>query len=405
MTSKDKQIIQELAKKYTQLANLPINKERRERACDINDLKQRRPVVWLHEIPWHEMNIDDKLTLQCDDDFARKMEGFFRGELYRWEYIQADMVLEPFYPIYKHYTNSGMGIDIAETVISNDDSNNIVSHHYIDQLDTMEKVMALKEPVITAHKDRDIKAAEMAHDVLGDILPVMLRGHYIYHAPWDRIPRFRGVMPVMMDLLDNPDLMHATIQKWTDFGVSTMLQMQEQELLDSHIADVHCTPPYTNDIPPGHGLKNIWFRAMAQMFGDVSPAMWKEFEFDYMKPLADMCGLTYYGCCEPLERKMPILRTLPNLRKIGVSPQANFESMAEQIGKDFVYAHKPNPAHVSDNFDADTVRDEIKRVIKTCKAHDCAFEFVLKDISTVSYKPQNLIEWNKVVQSTIDQYF
>jgi len=113
----------------------------------------------------------------------------------------------------------------------------------------------------------------------------------------------------------------------------------------------------------------------------------------------------YYGCCEALDNKIPLLKTIPNLRKIGVSPWANVESCAEQIGRDYVYAHKPNPAHVSGSFDEETVRKEITRVIEACHKHGCPYEFVIKDISTVTYKPRNLINWAKTVKETIDKYY
>jgi hypothetical protein len=35
----------------------------------------------------------------------------------------------------------------------------------------------------------------------------------------------------------------------------------------------------------------------------------------------------------------------------------------------------------------------------------CPYEFVLKDISTVGGKPQNLIDWVKTVTETIDRYY
>ena len=93
------------------------------------------------------------------------------------------------------------------------------------------------------------------------------------------------------------------------------------------------------------------------------------------------------------------------MRKIGISPWANAESCAEQIGGAYVYAHKPNPAFVSGTFDAGAVRREITRIIETCRANKCPYEFVLKDISTVTYKPGNLIEWAKTVKETIDSYY
>jgi len=408
MTTNEKQTLQDLAKRYAELAALPIQKERYERARDINDLKQRRPIVWLDEIPWHEMDIDGKLKLSCENEFARQMEWFFKSTLYRWEYIQADMVVEPFFPISKAYTVSSIGIKVQEHQLAIDDQNHIVSHHYIDQLDTIEKVEALKEPIVTAKPDLDASRMEQALDVLGGILPVKLQGHYYYHAPWDNIPRYRGVTAIMFDLIDKPELMHATIKRFTDFGLSIMKQMEAQQLVGSDIQNLHCTPGYVSGLAAESGqttLKNMWFRTMAQMFTEISPSMWEEYDLQYLMPLAKECGLTYYGCCEALDQKYDLLQKIPNLRKVGVPCRANPELAAEWMQNRYVYAHKPNPAHVSGAFDADTVRQEISRVIEACQKNGCAYEFVLKDISTAGYRPQNLIDWVDTVMETVDRYY
>jgi hypothetical protein len=354
------------------------------------------------------MDIDGKLNLFCQNDFTRAMEWHFRSTLFRWEYFQADAVVEDAFYINKHFSSSGIGIGIKEETVSTDERNWIISHAFIDQLDTPEKVQALREPIITAYPEKDAQAVNMAEDILGGILPVRLRGGYVAHAPWDNIPRYRTVEAVMVGLLDEPDLMHMTIQKFTEAGLSQMKQMEELGLLDNDIADLHCTPPYVSGLAAAEGaatLKNTWFRGTAQMFGDVSTAMWNEFELAYMKPLMAECGLVYYGCCEALDNKISLLKTVPNLRKIGISPWADPERCAEQIGSGYVYAHKPNPAFVSGAFDAAPVKEEIERVIKTCLEHKCPYEFVLKDISTVTYKPGNLIDWTKTVMETIDKYY
>ena len=408
MTNTEKQALQTLAERYAELAVLPIQKERKNRARDINDLKPSRPIVWLDEIPWHEMDIDGKLKLSCEDEFARQMEWFFKSTLYRWEYIQADMVVEPYFPIGKAYTTSSIGIDVVEHQIATDEQNHIVSHHYIDQLDTLEKVEALKNPIVTANLTLDEKRLEQAQDVLGDILPAKLQGHYYYHAPWDNIPRYRGVTAIMMDLIDQPELMHATIKRLTEFGLSIMKQMEAQNLVGSSIQNLHCTPGYVSGLEPESGqptLKNMWFRTMAQMFTEISPSMWEEYDLQYLLPLAKECGLTYYGCCEAMDKKFDLLQAIPNLRKIGVPPRSNPEVAAEWIQGRYVYAHKPNPAHVSGSFDAEVVRKEITQVIETCKKNGCAYEFVLKDISTAGHKPQNLIDWVDTVMETVDKFY
>ena len=401
------EILRELAKQYAELAALPVNIQRRNRAQGINDLQPARPIVWLHEIPWHEMNINNELTLVCEGAYARQMEWFFREQLYRWKYIQADMVLTNHYPIYKQCISTGNGLDIHENVRVTDDSNHIISHVYLDQLDTFEKVAALRQSVITADPAEDARHVAWAQEVLGDILPVKLRGHTIYHAPWDNIPRYRGTATVFNDLIDNPDLLHATMRKFTDHALAQWKQMEALGLFDPDPESLHCTPAYTTSLPHTDPapLKNIWYRGMAQMFGDISPKMWQEFELDYAMPLMAECGLVYYGCCESLNHVIPLLKKIPNLRKIGVSPWANPESCAEQIKRDYVFAHKPNPAHVSGTFAKEAVRAEIERIIKTCRANNCAYEFVLKDISTVTYKPQNLIDWVSTVSEVIDRHY
>jgi hypothetical protein len=60
---------------------------------------------------------------------------------------------------------------------------------------------------------------------------------------------------------------------------------------------------------------------------------------------------------------------------------------------------------VAGSFDAEAVRAETVGTIEACMRNGCPYEFVLKDISTVGYKPGNLIEWAKVVEGAIDEYY
>lgn len=411
ITAKEKELLRELARKYRTLADLPVNAERRERMRRINDLTTGlRPGVWIHEIPWHEMDIDGELRLVCEDSFAKSMEWFFRTALYRIKYIEADTVLEPYYPINKSYNSTGNGIEVEEHIVKTDNNNGIVSHSYHDKLETEEQLAQLKTPILTAYPDVDAKNVEMAQDILGDILPVKLKGHQIYYAPWDQIPRLRGVEPILIDMFDRPEFLHKIIGAYTEHQMSVMTQMEELGLLENELQELHCTPAYTNDLPKLEPdgrvrLKNVWFRSMAQMFNTISPAMHEEFDLQYMRPLAQRCGMVYYGCCEPLDNKIEILRSVPNLRKLGVSPWSKLEVSADQMRSDYVFARKPNPAFVAGDFDAATVRKEITETVEICLKYNCPYEFVLKDISTVSYKPQNLIEWNRTVNEVLDKYY
>lgn len=114
------------------------------------------------------------------------------------------------------------------------------------------------------------------------------------------------------------------------------------------------------------------------------------------------CGLVYYGCCEPLDNVIDSLKTIPNLRKIGVSPWANVEKCAEKIGSSYVAACKPNPAAVAGTLDEAAVRKEIERTVNVCTKYGCPFELVLKDISTAGHRPQNLTRWSQLAREVLD---
>jgi len=410
-TLKEKEIIRDLAKRYAEIAADPVNNERISRMRRINGLIPDRPPVWIEELPWHEMDINGQLSLCCENPDLRNMEFFFRSKLFRWKYFQADMIVENVYYITKAMDNTGYGVSVAEERLSSDEKNHIYSHHYIDQLDTEEKIEKLQVPVVTARPEIDKKNLALAQDILGDILPVKLQGHGIYHAPWDTISELRGVEPALIDMMDRPELIHKTISRLTAIGLATYEQMEEQGLLDFNVPSLHCTPPYCDELPaPDYDagkvrMKDVWFRGMAQMFSTVSPDMHEEFDLQYMRRIMNRCRLSYYGCCEPLDTKFGILKKIPNLRKIGVSPWSNVRLCAEQIGGDYVFARKPNPAYVADTFSAEAVAREISQTLEVCIEFGCPCELVLKDISTVSYKPQNIIDWNNTVQRTVDRFY
>ena len=68
-------------------------------------------------------------------------------------------------------------------------------------------------------------------------------------------------------------------------------------------------------------------------------------------------------------------------------------------------ARKPNPAYVAINTDPDVIREETERSVKAALKYGCPTELVLKDISTVSHRPENLIVWSETVSDVLDKYY
>ena len=142
----------------------------------------------------------------------------------------------------------------------------------------------------------------------------------------------------------------------------------------------------------------------AQEFALVSPQMHNDFMLEYQLPILSRYGLTSYGCCEDMTHKIDMVRRIPNLRRIAVSPFADVASCAEQIGRDYVVSYRPSPSDmVGYGFDKDFVKRTIRRDLESCKGSHV--DITLKDVETVQGDPNRIRNWVAAVREVIDELF
>lgn len=405
----DEIILRKLAREYTIAAADERNWENRQLHTAVNDLKMIRPVVLISEIPFHELNFDGSLTLQCQDPVLRSAEEFLRKQLFQWKYFPADMILAPYFPVQKIMHSTGNGWTVSEEILATDSKNHIVSHEYHDLLADESALEQFHLPVVTYDKEATMAQYERIANAIGDILPVRLTGHNSYFSTWDDIARYRGVTPLLMDLVERPEYTHQIVSKMTEYYISLSEQMEALGLYELEPLDIHCTSALNSTLPGEYdgGIvkrSQIWGRGMAQIFASVSKEMHEEFDIEYMKKIMEPFGLVYYGCCEPLDKKIDLIEKLPHLRKISITPWADIDNAAEVIGNRYVIANKPNPASVAGKLDEDALRAEISRILAACKRNGCSFDMVLKDISSAGYNVNNLIRWEQIVMEMVRNY-
>ena len=128
----------------------------------------------------------------------------------------------------------------------------------------------------------------------------------------------------MIDFIERPDLVHAAVERMVDAWMVELDQFEQQHLLALDCNNTRIGSGgygYTSQLPgehldPGHVRPhNMWGCSNAQIFSEVSPEMQWEFAVKHDLRWLSRWGLTYYGCCEPLDQKIEILRRIPNLRK------------------------------------------------------------------------------------------
>lgn len=398
-----------LAREYYEQAMSPVNAERMKLHRAVNDLQMVRPVVLIDEIPFHELNFDGSLTVVCTDPVLAGVEGFLRASLFQWKYFPADMILRPYIPVTKVMHNSGIGVEVHDDKLYTGSEAGISAHWYYDQLATPEDVEKIHLPVISYDEKETMARYTKIAEALGDIIPVKIVGHGCYSSPWDNISMLRGVDNLLVDLIDEPEHSHNIVSKIYACEESRLKQMEDLGLFELDAYSLHCTAALCSDLAKDYDggkvlRKHIWGRGMAQIFASVSKDMHEEFDIDYMKKLMEPFGLTYYGCCEPLDRKMDIVEKLPHLRKVSITPWADVDVAAEAIGKKYVLANKPNPAAVTVPLDEDALRKEIGRTLAAVKRNGCSCDIVLKDISSAGNDVRNLIRWEQIVMEMVQNF-
>jgi len=410
----DKTILRDLVKEYASYASLPQQHINRENWKKLNSLQPVKPMVLIDQMPWNELNIDNELTSGCTDPFLRQVEDSLRRDIYKWKHMPADMVLDPFIRIPKAMNYSGYGVQVKEKTLATSDSNAVLAHEFDDLIKNEEELRNFKVPKIVHDKKETLRRRALCSEMFGDILPVYMTGSVIYSHLWDAISTFRGVTPIYMDAAEKPEFLKKIIDHFVRLHLSAIDQYEQEDLLEANNL-IHCTGAYTSDLPgtlrgPEESMtklytKNCWTCAAAQLFASVSPDMHYHLDIEPMMPVYERFGLVYYGCCEALDKKLDIVKKIPNVRKISISAWADPVISAEQLQGAYVMSRKPSPAVLAGGMlDKEVVISDIKNTITACKKNGTNCEIILKDISTVGNNPQTLFDWEKAVRSTIESF-
>jgi len=404
MINKDYLILRELGNRIREISEMPVQAEKRALWTANNDLKDARPMVYMDQLPWHEISKSEEMQLVCEDEFLRSVEYSLRQLLYRWNHFPCDMVIEKRVEVPMSIHGLNYGIRIDEKILKTDEANEIVSHQYSDQIQDYGQLDALYEDEILVDTELDNRHLEICSDIFGDILPCRLLGETMHLGVWDRIAQMKPAESFLIDMMDKPEFIEAIVKKFAALTASTVDQCEKLGILDPELSYIHCTGAYTDDLPKAEKgkatAKNVWAFGMAQIFSTVSPAMHEVYEIEPLKQLFERFGLIYYGCCEPLHSKIDIIRKIKNIRKISVSPWADPNISAEKMAGDYVLSYKPHPAYIANgSLSFDIAQNDIKTAVKAARDNNTPIEIILKDVSTVSYKLQVLDEWEKMAMA------
>ncbi|MCE5278673.1 MAG: hypothetical protein ABFD92_13295 [Planctomycetaceae bacterium] len=404
----DRAVLRELAERVAQVAAMSVHRDTAALWTRLNDLDSLRPMVWVNEIPWHEMDVDGELALRTSHPWAREQETQMRQTLYQWKHMPADMVVSDFLecPLALHSSDFGIieEVDIATT----DAASGIYSRRFHRQISGPEDIEKIRMPTVTHNEAASRIALETMRDLYEDIMPVRQVGQtHIWFTPWDYLIRWWGVEEAMVDLVNRPEMVHAAVDRMVDAWMVELDQFVALNALSLDNRNIRVGSGgygYVSGLPGGDydparvRPHNMWGCSNAQIFAQVSPEMHWQFALEHDLRWLSRWGLTYYGCCEPLHLKMGLLQRVPNLRKVSMSPWVDLTKAVEAVGDRYIFSFKPNPALLAeDHWRPEAARAHIRQVLDLAGGR-CHIELIFKDISTVRYQPQRLWEWTAIAQ-------
>jgi hypothetical protein len=409
--NKQKETLRDLAKKVAEISVLPIQAKTEKAWKGLNSLNPERPMFMIDQLPWGQLNRDGELNLECEDRLLRGFEWQLRETLYRWAHIQDDRVVSNKIRVPKAINNTGYGINVVHSdIIAQAEGTGIHSQHYKDILKDEDDLAEIKTPVISEDKAASKQWLDTAEDIFDGILQVTQGGADTYGHVWDIISTWHGVEECMYDIADRPEFIHKILDKMFGLFHNTMDQYEQLGLIDVGQPLIHCTGAYSDELPGfknesedeletlRYSAKNAWTMGAAQLFSMVSPEIHDEFEIAYHMKWYARFGLGYYGCCEPLDRKIHVIAKLPNVRKISMSPWVDMERGSEAMAGRFVFSRKPNPAFLANDtaWQPELVRADLAGACAAAAKYGNPCELILKDVSTVGDKPERLREWAKI---------
>jgi len=214
----------------------------------------------------------------------------------------------------------------------------------------------------------------------------------------------------MIDMIDNPKLIHR-LMKILSEGTLKRLDFLEENGLLSLNTDCYVGSEgfrYTEELSAKDfndskvRTIDMWGFSESQETVGVSPQMFEEFIFSCQLSVLKRFGLNYYGCCEPLDQRWHIIKNIPNLRRVSVSPWANVGKMAENLQDNYVFCWKVEPTDIAAAvIGEDVIRKRIKDTLNITKS--CVIEIIVKDNHTIGKNPNNVIRWTQIAREEAEK--
>ena len=409
----DIDILRRLAQRVVDITQSPVNLERKALWYKHDAGRSERPMILAEAFDVRDEVLPlPASVLECDEPWTRGVEGRLRFQIYQFDVLRDDHVVELYFNINWRVQVSDYGVQPFEYTADND--GRMGSKRWDPPIPDLDKDFDKLHPrTYSVDREATLARKNRLEKVFGDILPVRIRGPFWWTMGMTELAmKLHGFQNLMLNTLDNPEGVHRLMAFLRDDHIAFAEWLEKEGLLGLNNENDYIgsgSMGYTHHLPqPGKEagdpvqLKDQWVLLESQETVGVGPEQFEELFFRYQLSIAERFGKCYYGCCEPLNTRWHILKRIPNLARVSVSPWVDEEVIANELGSDIVYSRKPNPTLISTkHFDEDAIRADIRNTLTVAK--DCRVEIIMKDVHTLNNEPARLPRWVEIAREVIDE--
>jgi hypothetical protein len=327
----------------------------------------------MNDLYWHEVVPDKELA--AADPLAREYERHLKLQIWQWDHVDDDCVTEPVVD----YSLAWRMPKCIEPVKIRSNTGGLGAYHVKPVIKEESDIDGIiDDPECLIDFDQTARNRQWITEIFGDILNPARKAVWMGCAPFDYLCEIRGMDNVFIDMVERPDWLEEAMRRLYQLHIDTAKHLGKEGTLvlnNAHHLGSNGGQGYTDELPAeGHTLggpvrlKGIWGHSTAQAAVSISPDMHERFITQFNREYHDLFGLTGVGCCETVDRKMRLCRTLPNLRRISISAWNDFERAADAIGADYVFALKPSAASISQrHWDVETDMEHLADILQKAK--------------------------------------
>lgn len=388
----------DLAHEVRDLASSPEHTARRELWTALHALRPPRPLVHyaMYNHVW-EREIADTRQFAHRSGLARTIETQLRARLWKARHIPDD---EPILPTVWLSMPHPPGDDrLWGVALPSARTDPLGAYKPIPPIRERGDLAILHAPSYEELPDEARKLRDEAEELTGGLLPIKLHTDEIHYGPFEWVVRMRGMDNLLLDVVDDPGLVHDLMRIATDGVVAYHLAREAAGAVEAEASwSIHML--WDEYEGSGNRLKDCWAYVHAQSAASLSPRMYAEFIQPYNAEVAALFGKVYYHGCEDLSAKCRVIKGLPHLRLFHVGPWTPVEPVVECFGDSVALEVHSHPTNVLFAWTPEQTYDDL--CMRHRAAHGVPHVLKLCDVETVGGNAARLATWAAMAREVVE---